>query len=50
MEEENCEICGETATHFCDCEMCQYYSSDEDENGNKDELGEGRWICDDCSY
>lgn len=30
-----CEICGERATHFCECEICQ-------DDG-------GRWVCDDCS-
>lgn len=34
-EKPTCEICGEPATHFCECEMCQ-----EDK---------GRWLCDDCS-
>ena len=44
-----CELCGRPATHFCECEACRE-ASGEDEHGQRPngELGEGRWLCNDC--
>ena len=48
-EPVECELCGKKATILCECEMCQARSA-EDENGHREdnELGPGRWLCDDC--
>ncbi len=42
-----CELCGSTATRFCECAACRE-ASGEDENGMNLELGPGRWLCADC--
>jgi len=50
MDENKCELCGATATHFCECSACQE-AAGEDDHGRRpnDELGDGRWLCDVCS-
>ena len=50
MDENKCELCGATATHFCECSACQA-AAGEDDHGRRpnDELGDGRWLCDVCS-
>ncbi len=49
MDRKECELCGSVATQFCTCTACRE-ASGEDNNGMRpnDELGEGRWLCDDC--
>jgi hypothetical protein len=36
MPDEICELCGNKATHLCECETCLEYEES------------GRWLCVDC--
>lgn len=49
--ENECELCGEVATHFCECQVCQE-AAGENDNGQRpnDEMGDGRWLCGDCTF
>lgn len=42
--DHSCELCGNAATHFCECERCR---EDTDDDGTEIEC-DGRWLCDDC--
>lgn len=48
--ENECELCGAIATHFCECMACQEASGEDDQGMRpNDELGDGRWLCDECA-
>ena len=45
-DEEKCEVCGDPATVFCECESCR---EDRDDSGRLlPELRDGRWLCNGC--
>jgi len=44
-----CELCGEKATVFCECEQCRESCVIDPVNYDQDELIDGRWLCDGCT-
>ena len=46
-EEHECELCGQPATHFCECDRCRSASTEDGEGIPRlDEEDTGRWLCD----
>jgi len=47
--QNECELCVEKATLFCDCEQCRESCVSYLVNYSDDELIDGRWLCKECA-